>query len=196
MNKEIEAIFVDILKTEMSLPDNYGTTKNGDEIPSIVVGSQNIEFYSTKNLQVVVSNIDSQVMSNTNKNNLDSETDPANFEEIQSVVLRETIQIDLISKNNDARSRRWEVLAALQSIYSLSQQEEYQFKIYRSSLSFVNTTSAEGGSQLNRFTLTVPVTTWHEKRKALTEYYENFPARVDNENTVGTAEGVIEFELE
>ena len=37
MQKSIEKILVDIIKHELNLPDNYGTTSKGDVIPSVII---------------------------------------------------------------------------------------------------------------------------------------------------------------
>jgi len=186
MTKEVEKIIVDIIKSELELPDYYDTDKN---TPSIVIGFQNFKMGNVDDLQVVVSSIDSSIIASTNKLDADEET------ETQRVVMRETIQIDLVSRNNEARQKRANILMALESYYSLSQQEKYQFKIFRSPTGFVNTSDAEGGSNVNRFTISIPVHVWYENIKTLEDIYETFPARVDDENTIGESEGMIEFEI-
>lgn len=185
MIKDIEKIFVDILKTELGLPTFYEA-----DIPSVVIGSQNFMLGKVDDLQIMVQNTNSKVIYNNNYLNVEAET------ETQSVVMIEDIQIDLFSKNTDARTRRWEIIAALQSYYSLEQQEKYQFKIYKIPSSFTNTTEAEGGSQINRFTIIIPCTVWYNKEKVFEEYYDAFPTRVDSEASIGEDTGEIEFTLE
>lgn len=119
--------------------------------------------------------------------------------EISQVNQRESIQIDIVSRSNDALKRHWEMLAALNSIYSKQQQEANYFKIFRLPNAFVNTSLAEGGSQLNRFSLTFSCFAWYRKRKVLSEsggdYYDDFTTRVDDANTIGTDKPLIEFEI-
>lgn len=104
---------------------------------------------------------------------------PAVFE-VSRIYQREDIQIDFLSRSNAGIMRNWEVIAALNSILSQQFQTYYAFKIFRLPRSFVNTSSAEGGSQINRYSLTFPTFVWYEKSVLLSptgkEYYDNFPA--------------------
>ena len=116
------------------------------------------------------------------------------------VVQREDIHIDLFSAGTDALFRHWEVLAALRSIYSQQQQELKNFKIFQIPRSFVNTSSAEGGSFINRYTIVISCHVWYEKLKPLTnagggDYFDDFTTRVDDEQTIGTETPLIEFEI-
>jgi hypothetical protein len=119
--------------------------------------------------------------------------------EYTQVQQRENIQVDILSRSNDALTRNWEIIGALSSIYSKQVQEKYNFKIFRIPQGFINTSDAEGGSFLNRYSLTFPVFTWYKKRKVLTptgkNYYDDFTTRVDDENTIGTDNPLITFEI-
>ena len=64
--------------------------------------------------------------------------------EVNRLQVREDIQIDIWSKGNQAIFRNWEVVAALQGIYSQQQQELINFKIMRLPRGMFNTSSAEG----------------------------------------------------
>jgi hypothetical protein len=118
--------------------------------------------------------------------------------EENTVQQRETIQIDIFGRGNDCLTRRWEIVAALKSIYSQQQQELYQFKIGTIPTGFTDSALAEGGSQLNRYSITVACLVWYKKSKPLSpddgSYYDDFHTRVDNEKTIGTPTGLIEFE--
>ena len=127
---------------------------------------------------------------------------PPTMIETNEVQARETIQIDILSRSNDALMRNWEIIAALKSIFSQQTQEANDFKIFRIPQSFVNTSSAEGGSQLNRYTLTFPAFVWYRKAKVLTnaginggDYYDDFRQRVDDEKSIGTTVPIIQFEI-
>ncbi len=109
--------------------------------------------------------------------------------EINTVNAREMIQVDIFSRSTLAKIRHWEIIAALQSIYGQQQQELYNFKICRNPVAFANTSSAEGGSFINRYTITFACLVWYSKQKTLTadgdDYYDTFPFRLDFENTIG-----------
>jgi len=96
--------------------------------------------------------------------------------EVNLVQQQEAIQIDILSsaQSNLALMRNWEVIAALQSIYSQQMQEQYCFKIFRIPRSFVDTSSAEGGSMLQRYSITINAFVWYRKQKLLGTYYDDF----------------------
>lgn len=189
-----EQIVIDILKSEMEIPND-----------DIWIRDQNRKIPPDDRLYVIVGMIDSAGMSS--KTFMDERTtpqpdpDPPLVEqiEINRVQLRENVQIDILSRSNAAITRRWEILAALRSIYAQQKQEENYFKIFRMPSNFVNTSNAEGGSQLNRYTVTVPCFVWYKKEKVLApdgdQYYDEFRTRVDDEKTIGTPDGIFEFTI-
>lgn len=127
-------------------------------------------------------------------------TDPADrYFETNQVYMEEIIQIDILSRSNDALMRNWEIIAALNSIYSKQQQELNFFKIFRASRSFINTSVAEGGSQLNKYSLTVPCFVWYRKSvdrpSVQGDFYKTFPGRVDDEKTIGTDSPLIDLSV-
>ena len=73
------------------------------------------------------------------------------------------------------------------------------FKIMRLPNSFINSSVAEGGSQLNRYSITVGCMVLYEKIKILNpdngDYYDDFDTRVDDEKTIGEIDGLIEFNI-
>jgi hypothetical protein len=119
--------------------------------------------------------------------------------EVNKVQAREDLQIDIWSRSNAAIFRNWEIVAALQSIYAQQQMELVQFKIFRIPRSFINTSSAEGGSQLNRYTITISCFVWYVKETLLTtdkgDYYDDFTQRVDDRQTIGSDKPLIAFEI-
>lgn len=195
MTEEIEKIIVDILQQEMSLADTYSSG-----IPVIAVGSEDFNLGHVKDLQIVVSSIDMKIISNKNTadvSDMDLTASPVVYgTETQTVLARETIQIDLFSKDGTARQRRFEILMALQSIYARDKQEEYQFKIFPNTIAFNNTTVAEGGSQLKRYTLTLACNTWYEKTKDISDCYDTFEIQVDDENTIQGADHMVDLTID
>lgn len=119
--------------------------------------------------------------------------------EISRVQMAENIQVDIFSRNNEALMRRWEIVAAMTSIYSEQQQEANVFRIFRQPATFLNTSDAEGGSNLNRFSITFPCFVWYKKERLLTasggDYYDDFTTRVDDANTITEPEGLFSFRI-
>jgi hypothetical protein len=180
MNRTTEQILVDILKTELALNNN-----------NVYVASQNKGIPNDGGLYIVVSMVDAQIYSNVKETITNGAT---SIKIVQQLQMRENIQIDIFSSSDLARVRRAEVILALNSYYAERLQEDNDFKIMEVPTSFTNTGSAEGGSEINRFTIIVPCLTWYRKEPTF-DYYETFKTRVDDENTIDQVNGVIEFDI-
>ena len=177
MNKSIEKILVNIIKHELNLPDTYGTTSNGDEIPTVIIYSQNIKLFNTKKLQVTVRclNIDTW----SNRSEFVTNTD-GTYCEVQDLNQAYMIQVDCYSRNNEARDRFWEITAALKSNYAVQQMDLYNFKI--ATITKTNNISGvDGGSDVNRYSITFKVLT-HEQKITPIDYYDKFQVTADDES--------------
>lgn len=181
MRKSIEKILVDIIKHELNLPDNYGTTSKNDVIPSVIIYSQNIKLFNTDKLQITVRTVDQRVYSNRNQFicNPDATSDFDAFMEIQDINETRMMQVDAYSRNNDARDRFWEIQMALNSVYAQQQMDLYNFKIATIS-SAKNISGIDGGSDINRYAITFNVITHQHKEKVI-DYYDTFPREYYNE---------------
>lgn len=177
MNREPETILKDIILHELGLPLDYGKSKSGHIIPSVYVYAPNIELGNTDKLQIKIESLNSRVVSNANF----SKDINGNFTEIQETVLTDSIQIDIFSRNSDARLRRFEVLTALHSVYAQQMQEKHQIRIFQIPNGFRNTNFVEGSARIYRYTFTVNVTHKKQYSKSV-DYYDKFPieASVDN----------------
>lgn len=179
-----EQIIVDILREELSLPQN-----------NVWIRDQNRKIPIDDDLYVIVGMVDSTVMGNVNTI-IPSE---GGMTEIQEVTTRENIQIDILSRSTEAITRRFEIITALKSFLSTQSQEENEFKIFAVPTTFVNSSSAEGGSNINRFTIIVGCHTLFRKEKVLEsvsgDYFDEFETRVDDENTIEEEDGLFEFTI-
>jgi hypothetical protein len=121
--------------------------------------------------------------------------------ERQYTTFIESIQIDMLSRSDEARTRRYELLASLVSTYSMQQQEENNIKIYRVPSSFTNTSQVEGGSKIKRYTIRAECNNIYSTIEELSTtlpgypFYDHYPVRVDDEKSIETDEGIINFEL-
>lgn len=176
MRKPIEKILVDIIKHELNLPDTYGKTSQGDVIPTVIIYSQNIKLFNTDKLQITVKSIGI----NTYSNRSEFVTSASGaFSEVQDVNQQYMMQVDVYSRNNDARDRFWEVTAALNSIYAQEQMDQYNFKI--GTITRANNISGiDGGSDINRYSITFNVLT-HEQKITNIDYYDKFRVTADDE---------------
>lgn len=181
-----EQVIVGILTQEMGLPQD-----------NVWVRDQNKQIPPDTQLYITVGMVDSKVLSVVDT--VISTDSPDGMKEIQQVQTVDQIQIDIFSSTTEAIFRRWEILAALSSIYSVQQQEASYFKIYKIPRNFVNTSETEGGSRLNKFSMVISASVWYYKEKVLStpngDYYNDFDTRVDDEVSIGTDEGIIEFNI-
>lgn len=175
-DEEIEKVIQKILLHELELPETYGT-ENDKIMPSVYIVSPLISQGSTDKLQIAIQSIGSKVVGNNVRYNPENE-----FEEIKECVVSDMIQIDIKSRNNDARTRRFEVLTALASNYAKQMQEYYQCKIFNIPSGFSNTQAAEGATLIYRYTITFSVEYLKTYKKQV-DYYDKFSlnGRVDNE---------------
>lgn len=213
MEKATEEIFVEIIRDYMGLPSGQ-----------IVVRDQNFKVPNDQKIYVVVGMVDSRPYSAQSFIDSSSISEPNyvfdgddavydgadrvidGFTYIDTVIektrtqLRENIQIDIMSRDKKAILQRNEVYLAVNSIRAKQAQEKYNFKIARIPTNFINTSAAEGGSNINRFTMTIPCLVWYEKETILSstgrDYYDDFTTRVDDEKTIGTPEGIFEFRID
>ena len=179
MQRSIEKILVDIIKHELNLPDNYGTTSKGDVIPSVIIYGQNIKLFNTDKLQVTVRTVNQSVWSNRSEFKEITVSNQPVFTEIQDINERRMMQVDVYSRNNDARERFWEVSMALKSVYAQQQMDLYNFKIGTMTTS-QNTSGLDGGSDINRFTISFNVLTHQQKQKSV-DYYDKFTTTFNDE---------------
>lgn len=179
-------VIIDILNNEMNMPAN-----------SVWLRQQNRTIPNDNGLYIAVGLVSAQTIGNVTS----METISGSQYEVNEVMQQEAIQIDLLSSavNNYAMLRNWEVVAALQGFYSQQLQELNNFKIFRVPRSFVDTSSAEGGSMLQRYSIVVTAFVWYRKQTLLNpplgDYYDDFTTRADDVVTINTDTPLIEFEI-
>ena len=188
MIKQIEKILIDIIAYEMDLPQTYGKDSDGNDIPVFMIGYADAALSTTEQLQIAVQNMNIDTIANNKKYNAIAE------ESEQYLTAMQTIQIDVMSKNTDARTRCQEILLALNSIYSTQQQEKYQIKLNINNTGFVNVSQAEGGFNINRFAMTITCFCWYTKTKSVNEYFNQFEIQVDNEQTISENKSLIDID--
>ena len=177
MQKEIEKIFVDLIQKSLNLPDNYGTDADGNVIPCVTIRAQNIKLFNTPHIQITVQTVSSQVYA-CNKEYFQVVTQDKNGEDLTTFYERvklndqRAMQIDVYSRNNEARQRFPEVQMALGSTLAEQMACKYQFRIGKISSSF-NTSGLEGGSDINRFSIRFNCISWDEKVTQI-DYYDTF----------------------
>lgn len=97
--------------------------------------------------------------------------------QVQSINMSATLSLDIMSRSIDGVNRKEEVLMALKSFYSESQQEMNSFRIFNISTNFVNLSDVEGAAILYRFNISVNVQYMVIKTNVI-PYYDDFPGAV------------------
>lgn len=190
MQKEVEKIFVDLIKKELDLPDDYGLDSQGNQIPCVMIASQNIKLFNTPKLQITVKTLQNRVFSNRKEYHEREINNETKYFEDKYINENRTIQIDIYSKNNEARERYPEVQACLNSTYADQLQDKYQFRIGIIS-DAVNLSGLDGGSELNRYTIRFQCITWNKYSKEV-DYYQTFRTQARNTNNNIFADFTIE----
>ncbi|MGB2578141.1 hypothetical protein AAIR98_000059 [Elusimicrobium simillimum] len=97
--------------------------------------------------------------------------------EHQSINLLSRVMIDILSRNDDARVRRHEIIMALESTYAQQMQEKYSFSIGRLPSDLIDISDVEETRIPYRFNLSFNITFKKEKSK-LVDYYDKFQKAV------------------
>lgn len=190
MQIEVEKIFVDLIQKSLNLPNNYGADSQGNEIPCVMIKSQNIKLFNTPNIQITVSTLQNRIFSNRTEYREEIIEDEAHYFEDVYINENRTMQIDIYSRNNDARQRYPEVQACLDNTYAEQLQDKYQFRIGKIS-DAVNLSGLDGGSDINRFTIRFNCLTWNKYTKEV-DYYQTFRTQARNTNENIFADFTIE----
>lgn len=190
MIKSIEQILVDLVQNELNLPANWGTDEQDNEIPCVMIKSQNIKLFNTPNLQITISTLQNRIFSNRREYRQEVANDVTKYYEDVYINEDRTMQIDAYSKNNDARDRFPEIQACLNSTYAEQLQDKYQFRIGKIS-DAVNLSGLDGGSDINRFTIRFKCMTWDKYTKEV-DYYQSFRTQARNTNSNIFADFTIE----
>lgn len=157
MNREPILIIADILEDSLGLAANR-----------VFIYEENIDLPKDKNLYIAIQHINTQPYSVTNKQT-PTET---GFQEEINLLTREEYIINVVSRNDEARTRKEEVVLALNSFKSLQQQEKYQFNIAKITSSFINVSELEGAGILKRYAIKIVILA-HKTKTNDIDYYDN-----------------------
>jgi CDP-diacylglycerol pyrophosphatase len=155
-------IICDIIKSEMALSDGqiwvYNNKRNipDDDGLYIVVSAGAVQTIGTKRAY---------------------QSDPDALKEITAAHCMASVSIDILSRSSDARTRKEEIILALNSTYSQQQQEKHSVSIGCIPTGFTDVSFVEETAQMNRFNLSFNITYKTEKIKTV-EYYNTFNKQV------------------
>jgi hypothetical protein len=157
VSREPIKVIADIIKHELDLADGQ-----------IMLDYEKINILPDPGLYVAVSYLGGNAIGNNNY------FEPVTLKEIQEVAMQEMVQIDILSFDASARTRKEEVIMALRSIYSQNAQDANSMQIARIPGNFQNASSLEETKILNRFTMAITIKAIYRKEKAV-DYYDKFP---------------------
>lgn len=168
MKGEIINEIVDLIRKGMKLPDSQVVTYN-----------QTIPIPKTPGIFIAVGILDSKPWAGSLSYELGSEERGGEvigtLDEVQTVNFRDVVSIHIMSRNNDARNRRFDVGFALTGTLAAQRQDSEGFLIGKLPVGFVDSSITEGAERLNRYTMTFAVLSAKGRRGAV-EYYDQFPA--------------------
>lgn len=141
----------------------------------IILTNQKYNLPADPGLHIALSSISSRAIGS----NTFFRSTVTGLEEVNQVALQEVVQIDMFSQDSSARTRRVEVIAALNSIYAQQLCELYAMSMSRLPTDFVDVSSLEATANLNRFTANITVKSLYEKVLTST-YYDKFPTDSTN----------------
>lgn len=173
-----EKFIVDILKTRLNLPADYGQYQ-GNIVPVISIGSQNVLLGTTDHMQIIVQSINDRVIG---QNRYEDSLLGGGYQERIEQIIFSTMQIDIQSRNNEARDNRTLVLAALHSTYCDEQQTAKGCRVFAVPESFINTGNIQGGSALNRWTIRFKMT-YKQVHTLGIDYYDKFYTELNTETS-------------
>lgn len=170
-------VLVDIIREYMQLAQNNVYVRNINYVPPRVADE----------LYVAVGLLSSNVYASNNSYNGNG----VGLEEKVSVSVLEDLQIDIYGKfdsnfNASLFVRRYEVIASLQSTYSLQKQQENQVFIQKLPSSFIDTSESQGAEIINKASITVSCFASKAITRSLDEtngnYYNEFSINSQDDN--------------
>lgn len=152
-------LFCEIIQRELNLKPGR-----------VYLWDQKIMQPTDSGLYVAISVLSCKPFANTNQ------IDPATGDSIQSVNMLAQLQIDIISRDTEARDRKEDVLLAIGSTYAQQQQQGNSFLIGKlpPGSQFVNLSSPDGAAIPYRFSIAVAIQYFYTKAKSA-DYFDNYP---------------------
>lgn len=168
-NREYVKIVADVIEKEMSLEPTDPSSKNPND-RRVFLANQNFTLPTYDYMMIILSEgVGSHVMANNNR----LEVTNGGLDEVQEIIVRKEIGIDIMSKTDEARERKEEVLMALVSTASQNAQEANGFRIFGVPTTFIDVSQAEGETMIKRFRTNIVLHARYTKRKAIA-FYEAF----------------------
>ncbi len=166
-------LFCDVIQKEMNL-------SNG----RVYLWDQKINQPKDSGLYIAVAVLNCKPFGNTNRSVSGGSAPEDGLFADQSVNMLATLQLSAISRGPEARTRKEEIILALESDYSRKQQEGNGFYIGKlpAGGQFVNLSSVDGAAIPYRFDIQINIQYFFKKRKAV-DYFNDFaPVEITTES--------------
>lgn len=137
----------------------------------IFIYNQDFKLPETSGLFIILQYNSSANYSSTNTF-IPADEGEEGAQECIATLVKEDYTINCISKNDEARQRKEEVILSLNSNFSQNRQGLYQFKLAQISNSFLNVSELEGAGMLNRYAINISLLA-HYNKTLNTDYYDN-----------------------
>lgn len=162
MDREPIKAIADILVNQMNIPAGR-----------VFILNDNRQLPTDNNLYVTIDIIMNAPFGSNVRYKTVTLNNQEQYQEVQSLAIKQTIVVSLVSKNSDARTRAYEVQMAMNSTYSQQSQEKYGYHI--ASISPIHNRSfLEATARLNRFDTELSIITAIEKKQTV-DYYDKAP---------------------
>lgn len=142
----------------------------------VVLYDQNFKAPKDQDLYVTIATGPTQIIGGNQKfEPADPEADPPTVDrEVKTVVKATTYNVEMSSKNEDAKYRNHEIIMAITSNDAQQKMEENNIAIFRTG-QILDLSLIEGTSALHRFRIPVIIHSIERKEKAI-EVYDSFQA--------------------
>jgi hypothetical protein len=138
----------------------------------IYIYNQDFNLNNSGKLQVIIQYTSSEPYSITNKF-IPADEGVEGAKEKIVMLVKENYTINIVSKGEEARTRKEELLLALITNQAANIQEQYQFKLANLPNNFIDISGVEGAGSLNRYAINISLLTYHSKELD-TAYYDTF----------------------
>jgi hypothetical protein len=162
-------LFCDVIQTYMNLP-----------VGRVYMWDQKIMQPTDEKLFIPIYNLNPRPFANTTKFRQNFAMTGLN--QIQTTVINATMQIEVKSRSTEAFDRKEEVIQALHSYYSLSQQEKNGFKIFEVPEDVVNLSEIDGAAIPYRFAITTKIQ-YRNTKVTPVPYYDTYQVTQVTEGT-------------
>lgn len=167
----IDDILADVIAEELEIDPSR-----------VVLYDQNFKAPKDQNLYVTIAYSRTQIIG-SNQKFLPADPDavpPTVNRELKTVSKATTYNVEISSKNEDAKYRNHEIVMSLTSNYAQQKMEENNISLFRTG-QILDLSLIEGTSALHRYRIPVIIHNIERKEKAI-DYYDSFQAPQEEVN--------------